>query len=114
MLKRNGGGAVRILMIFSAVPHETEEMVKISPMAETNRMPAGRKHCSVFQGYSYETLPFLLHEGPTTDNIATICNVIEIHYLKMSKFLKQFPVQYHTGGTNTLCKSRKRPLIGHI
>ena len=25
--------AGRILMIFSAVPHETEEMVKISPMA---------------------------------------------------------------------------------
>ena len=52
------------------------------------------------------------HEGPKTDNIATICNVIEIHYRKMSKFPKQFPVRYHTGGTNTLCKSCKRPLIG--
>ena len=28
-----GGGAGWILMIFSALPHETEEMVKISPMA---------------------------------------------------------------------------------
>ena len=28
-----GGRAGRILMIFLAVPHETEEMVKISPMA---------------------------------------------------------------------------------
>ena len=79
-----------------------------------NRTLSGGKHCSVFQGYSYETLPFLLHEGPKTDNIATICNVIEIHYRKMSKFPKQFPVGYHTGGTNTLCKSCKRPLIGHI
>ena len=33
MLKRKGGGAGRILNFFSAVPHETEEMVKISPMA---------------------------------------------------------------------------------
>ena len=35
-----------------------------------NRTLAGRKHCSVFQGYSYVTLPFLLHEGPKTDYMA--------------------------------------------
>ena len=28
---------------------------------------------SVIQGYSYETPLFLLHEGPKTDNVATIC-----------------------------------------
>jgi len=32
-VKKEWGGAGRILMIFSAVPHETEEMVKISHMA---------------------------------------------------------------------------------
>ena len=43
MLKRNGGGeAGRILMIFSAVPHETEEMVKISPMARLRATFASR------------------------------------------------------------------------